>query len=119
MYTCDWSIDAYSGAPLLATGGLRGIVKVINCTRKIVARTIIGHGNSINDIHFHPVDPSILLTASKDESVRLWNVATGVCIAVFAGKCVVCFVVVCGWVCGWVGVWVGVCACVCAYVLVL
>jgi polycomb protein EED len=50
-----------------------------------VTRTIIGHGNSINDIHFHPVDLSLLLTASKDESVRLWNVTTGVCIAVFAG----------------------------------
>jgi polycomb protein EED len=79
---------------LLATGGLRGIVKVINCTRKIVSRTIIGHGNSINDIHFHPVDPSLLLTASKDESVRLWNVATGVCIAVFAGLFALFFVCV-------------------------
>jgi polycomb protein EED len=29
--------------------------------------------------------PCLVASASKDESVRLWNVETGVCVLVFAG----------------------------------
>jgi hypothetical protein len=30
--------------------------------------------------------PELIITASKDESVRLWNILTGVCVFVFAGE---------------------------------
>jgi len=46
---------------------------------------LVGHGNSINAFAFHPVDDNLLLSASKDESLRRWNVRASVCIAVFAG----------------------------------
>ena len=46
---------------------------------------LMGHGNSINDLRFHPYKPSLLLSASKDESIRLWDVRAVVCVAIFSG----------------------------------
>lgn len=86
LYACAWTVDQPSGEPLLAVGGVRGVVKVINASRQEVARTLVGHGAMINDVKWHPITPSMLLTASKDESIRLWNVATNTCVAVFAGE---------------------------------
>jgi hypothetical protein len=37
-YTCAWSVDGRSGDPLLAIGGLRGVIKIINCVSQTVVR---------------------------------------------------------------------------------
>jgi polycomb protein EED len=84
-FTLAWTVDVLSGAPLLAFAGYRGHIKVLNLITQSVLTVLSGHGNAVNELKFHPVDPSLLLSAGKDESIRLWNSLTGVCIAIFAG----------------------------------
>jgi polycomb protein EED len=85
-FSCAWSTAAWEdGAPLLAIAGQLGIIRVIDTEEQCVSRTLMGHGNSINDLRFHPYKPSLLLSASKDESIRLWDVRAVVCVAIFSG----------------------------------
>lgn len=66
--------------------GLKGLIRVINTARGCFVGVLRGHGGAVNDLQAHPVDPSLLLSASQDESVRLWNLATGQLVAMFAGQ---------------------------------
>ncbi|CAO2206192.1 unnamed protein product [Urochloa humidicola] len=85
FYTLSWACDHVDGSPLLVVGGSSGIIRVINCATKKLAKSLVGHGGSINDIRTQALKPSLIISASKDESVRLWNVQTGICILIFSG----------------------------------
>lgn len=89
FFCACWSAALGGGendhSPRLALGGARGIAKIVDCGTGSLDVALSGHGNAINDACFHPIDACLLLTASKDESVRLWNARTAVCVAVFAG----------------------------------
>jgi len=65
--------------------GQRGIVKVIDTVHRTLLLTLSRHGDEIYDMKFSPVDEWLLITASKDESLRLWSVETETCVAIFAG----------------------------------
>eukprot|EP00899_Mesostigma_viride_P029183 jgi/Mesvir1/944/Mv17498-RA.1 len=86
FYCCGWACNELTGAPLLAVAGQKGIIKVIDCSKESEHLAIRGHGNSINAIKAHPTRPNLVITASKDESLRLWNVRLGICVLIFAGE---------------------------------
>jgi hypothetical protein len=53
-YAMCWSTDA-SGAPVIAVGGLRALIKIISCAERKVVAVLAGHGSAVNDIKAHPV----------------------------------------------------------------
>ncbi|KAI6690507.1 polycomb group protein FIE1 [Syzygium oleosum] len=84
FYTVSWACNI-DRAPFVVAGGINGIIRVIDAGNEKIHRSFVGHGDSINEIRTQPLKPSLIVSASKDESVRLWNVHTGICILIFAG----------------------------------
>jgi len=74
-----------SSSQLLCCGGSRGIIKVIDPLRRALIMTLSGHGDEIYDLKFSPIDEFLLITASKDESLRLWNIRSATCVVMFTG----------------------------------
>jgi polycomb protein EED len=48
-------------------------IKVLNVRTGTLATTLIGHGDSVNDLAISPVDPTILASVSIDHSLRIWS----------------------------------------------
>jgi len=74
-----------NGPQLCCVAGKCAIIKVIDTVQRSLILTLVGHGDEIYDLSFSPSDSWLLVSASKDESLRLWNVQTATCIAMFAG----------------------------------
>ncbi|GAB2210637.1 hypothetical protein Droror1_Dr00015910 [Drosera rotundifolia] len=84
FYTVSWACDV-DRTPFLVAAGINGIIRVIDAGKEKIFKSFVGHGDSINEIRTQTLNPALVLSASKDESVRLWNVHTGICILIFAG----------------------------------
>lgn len=88
-YCCCWSFQANSKKEvtdhLLIVGGARGIIRIINILNMNSTKTLKGHGSSINDLRTHPRDHNLIMSSSKDHSIRLWNIKTETLVAIFGG----------------------------------
>ncbi|KAF6256917.1 WD40-repeat-containing domain protein [Scenedesmus sp. NREL 46B-D3] len=85
FFCCKWTIDRASHAPLLLLAGKLALLRVVNCSTNTAVQTLKGHGKEVNDISVHQQHPHLILTASKDHSIRLWNIATGCCVLLMRG----------------------------------
>lgn len=83
FYSCTWALGP-NNYPLVVAAGKRGVLKVLN-TITLEACGLVGHGDLINELRTSPIDPGLVFSASKDRSVRLWNMRTMICVAVFGG----------------------------------
>lgn len=81
----SWSCD--QSGPIIAAAGVKAVIRVIQCNAATLTsyKNLVGHTGAINDLKFHPTQSHILLTCSKDYSIRLWNVKNSTCVAIFAG----------------------------------
>ncbi|OAV96519.1 hypothetical protein PTTG_11776 [Puccinia triticina 1-1 BBBD Race 1] len=71
----SWSIDPVSLQPILAAGGVRGVIKLFDARTANELGMLYGHGGTIFALSFSPTHPHVLASASIDHTVRIWNTA--------------------------------------------
>lgn len=85
FYCCTWAIDVVANETVLLAAGDYGIIRIISPSETHSIRYLSGHGGAINDLKVSPTYQELVLSASKDHSLRLWNIRTEACIAIFGG----------------------------------
>lgn len=85
FYCCTWAVDMAIKETVLLAAGAHGIIRIISPSNPTSIKYLSGHGGAINDLKVSPLSQEIVLSASKDHSLRLWNIRTDVCIAIFGG----------------------------------
>lgn len=58
FFACAWSIEAGSGDSLLAIAGQQGMIRILNLNHFKLTRSLVGHGNAINDLRSRNPDPN-------------------------------------------------------------
>ena len=61
-------------------GGLRLTVAIV-----VVSQHLVGHGGPVNHLQRHPTDDHFMVSCSRDETVRFWNLQTLTCVAILGG----------------------------------
>ncbi|CAF4114208.1 unnamed protein product [Rotaria magnacalcarata] len=87
-FACAWTTidDKTETSPkvLLAAGGERGVIRILDINRKSQHTALLQTG-AINHLTFAKAKPNLLCTASKNFTVTLWDVLSSMCLVVFHG----------------------------------
>jgi hypothetical protein len=84
-FCCTWAFEEATSDVLLCLGYESGIIRVVHLSNDSLCHTLLGHSGAVHCLRSCPKRPSWLLSASKDESLRLWDLGTGNCFAIFCG----------------------------------
>lgn len=68
------------GAPSVALGTSRGGATALFFLQ-VKENNYRGHGDSVDQLCWHPSNPDLFVTASGDKTIRIWDVRTTKCIA--------------------------------------
>ncbi|XP_013406023.1 THO complex subunit 3 [Lingula anatina] len=79
VHSVDWSCDGRK----LASGSFDKTVSLFSLDRDRLSKehTFRGHGDSVDQLCWHPTHPELLVTASGDKTVRLWDARTSKTVA--------------------------------------
>lgn len=73
------------GTNLLLFAGKQGIIRIIRMDTCEEFSILKAHGGAVNELQMHPRKSNLLLSASEDHSVRLWNLRTDTLVCIFGG----------------------------------
>ncbi|KAI8387479.1 WD40-repeat-containing domain protein [Blakeslea trispora] len=80
------------GDGLLATAGGDGDIHIISLANSEETMVLKGHKKLVFDLQSHPQNDDVILSTSKDGTIRLWDVNKGRCLVIFeADATVACF----------------------------
>ncbi|KAG8994593.1 hypothetical protein FRB90_000375 [Tulasnella sp. 427] len=70
-----WSIDPQTYCPLILVAGEQAIIYAWDPTSNRMKGIMRGHGGPIYEIVVHPINPFVFASASRDRSVRVYDLA--------------------------------------------
>eukprot|EP00038_Savillea_parva_P016053 m.15717 g.15717 ORF g.15717 m.15717 type:complete len:471 (-) comp3305_c0_seq1:240-1652(-) len=86
FFTCAWSYVPDTLQPILAVAGSNGVIRQIRPAEFGHGTSLVGHGQAVNELKFHTLDPNLLLSMSADHALRLWNIKTETCVLILGGE---------------------------------
>ncbi len=81
LHCCSW-MGTDPRDPLLAVGAHDGSVLILSMHESRIIGILHGHTGAVMHVRSCPRHPSLLLSASKDGTARLWNLFTQCCVAI-------------------------------------
>eukprot|EP00347_Sterkiella_histriomuscorum_P002507 403367883 len=77
LLCCDWAMWTQNSikSQILAFAGILGLIYVFDLSKQIKQEMyeLQGHGAAIKDLKFNPIHSHILISASDDKTLRVWN----------------------------------------------
>ncbi|EFP00804.1 hypothetical protein CRE_21129 [Caenorhabditis remanei] len=86
LYTVAWCYDKGENSHKIATGGVSGVVYIVDAASMEVQRQLLGAGNAINDIKTCPTDSEIIAAASADRTIRIYHIKEPTCLILIGGR---------------------------------
>ncbi|RCH87616.1 hypothetical protein CU097_008960 [Rhizopus azygosporus] len=81
LYTFCWLYR--QGDAWLATAGADSLIHILSLANSQEVKVLEGHKKTILDLQSHPQNDNIILSTSKDGTLRLWDIDASACLAIF------------------------------------